>query len=93
MYGDSTNSWCYLLNRFNNNINNMVNMNHDDKHYLMNLNSIFNEGDKIIFEMPSFCSGDYSATVLKDENGLFIPKSDNFFKGCRTFEIIPKGTK
>ncbi len=28
----------------------------------------FQEGDQIIYEMPSFCSGDYEAIVKKDPN-------------------------
>jgi len=45
------------------------------------------EGDSIVFDMPSFCSGDYSAEVMKDEHGLYIKKSDNYLKGCRDFFV------
>lgn len=45
------------------------------------------EGDIIEFEMPSFCSGDYSAEVFKDESGLYINRANNFFSGCRDFDI------
>ena len=52
----------------------------------------FQEGDKIVFEMPSFCSGDYEAIVKRDENfGLYIDEDDNYFNGCRDFEIIRNG--
>lgn len=47
--------------------------------------SSLSEGDVIEFEMPPFCSGDYKATVYKDKQGLYIKKSENFFKGCRDF--------
>ena len=49
-------------------------------------------GDIIEFEMPSFCSGDYLATVYGDELGLYINASDNYFEGCRDFEIIKTQT-
>lgn len=63
-------------------------MEHNEKFYLVNIDYTFNEGDRIIFEMPSFCSGDYDAEVMKDDKGLFIPKKDNFFNGCRDFDVI-----
>lgn len=44
-------------------------------------------GDRIVFEMPPFCSGDYSAVVQEDDRGLFIDKDDDFFDGCRDFTI------
>ncbi len=50
------------------------------------------EGDTIEFEMPSFCSGDYLATVYGDANGLYINTSDNYFEGCRDFGIIKSQT-
>lgn len=50
------------------------------------------EGDEIIFEMPSFCSGDYKAIVKKDDNfGLYIDEDNNYFDGCRSFEIQRNG--
>jgi len=52
----------------------------------------FEEGDKIIFEMPSFCSGDYEAVVKKDKNfGLYINSEDNYFEGCRDFIVMRNG--
>jgi len=65
------------------------------KYYLINIKEEigdkyykkFKEGQTIIFEMPSFCSGDYEAKIYKDENGLYINKENNFFKSCRDFEI------
>lgn len=48
----------------------------------------FNEGDRIVFEMPSFCSGVYDAVIQKDKVGFFINNEDNHFKGCRDFQII-----
>jgi hypothetical protein len=50
----------------------------------------FQEGDEIIFEMPSFCSGDYATTVKKDENyGLYV--EDQWFEGCRDFYVRRNG--
>jgi len=52
----------------------------------------FEVGDKIVFEMPSFCSGDYEAVVKKDEDfGLYIDKDNNYFEGCRDFVVIRNG--
>src|SRR5688572_6031623 len=45
------------------------------------------EGDTIYFEMPSFCSGEYSAKVYGDGIGLYIKKEDNFFEGCRDYRL------
>lgn len=47
----------------------------------------FKEGKTIVFEMPSFCSGDYTAKIYKDELGLYINSDHNFFDGCRDFSI------
>ena len=69
-------------------------MNHNEKYYLVNCDyegfDTIGEGDEIIFTMPPFCSGDYRATVMKDEKGLFIPKRNNFLQGCRDYEIVKK---
>lgn len=46
----------------------------------------FSEGDKIVFDMPSFCSGDYECIVLKDEVGLYI--TNNWMDGCINYKII-----
>ena len=52
----------------------------------------FEEGDQIIFEMPSFCSGDYGAIVKKDPDfGLYIEDDDNYFEGCRDFQVYRNG--
>jgi hypothetical protein len=52
----------------------------------------FQEGDQIIFEMPPFCSGEYGAVVKKDEKfGLYIDDDDNYFEGCRDFEVHRNG--
>jgi hypothetical protein len=52
----------------------------------------FQEGDQIVFEMPPFCSGDYAAIVKKDPDfGLFIESEDNYFEGCRDFEVMRNG--
>ncbi len=48
----------------------------------------FKAGKVIFFEMPPFCSGDYTAKIYKDELGLYINKEDNYFKGCRNFTIL-----
>lgn len=66
-------------------------MKHSDKFYLVNINDAdFSEGDTIKFEMPPMCSGDYEATVFKDEKGLFIARDKNWFEGCRDYAIIKK---
>ena len=52
----------------------------------------FQEGDEIVFEMPPFCSGDYKATVMIDPDfGPYIDKENNYFEGCRDFEIFRNG--
>lgn len=67
-----------------------------DKKYLFTFEGYENylvkaeEGDVIDFEMPSFCSGDYQATIKRDEHGLYIDGRDNYMRGCRDFEIIKK---
>ena len=48
------------------------------------------EGDLIDFDMPSFCSGDYSAKIFKDEFGLYINSEDNSLDGCRDFRLKKK---
>lgn len=49
------------------------------------------EGDTIVYEMPPFCSGDYTAEVHADEDGdLYIDKSDNWYKGCRDFFVVSR---
>jgi hypothetical protein len=62
------------------------------KYYITNEISQFKlknlkAGQKIIFEMPSFCSGDYKAIIKKDDIGFYIDSGNNYFKGCRDFEI------
>lgn len=46
------------------------------------------EGSVIVFEMPSFCSGDYKAKVYKDDQGLYINSEDNHLDGCRDLFIV-----
>jgi hypothetical protein len=56
---------------------------------LINQKFKFQENDKIIFEMPPFCSGNYEAIVKKDDDfGLYIDESNNYFDGCRDFIVI-----
>lgn len=48
----------------------------------------FNSGDVIEFEMPPFCSGDYTAVIYLDSDGdPYINKSENYYKGCRDLFI------
>lgn len=48
----------------------------------------FREGDIIRYEMPSFCSGEYLAKVFKDPDyGFYIDKEDDYFKGCRGWNV------
>lgn len=65
------------------------------KHYLLNDLDIstVSEGDIIRFEMSSFTSGEYLAEVMNDEVGLFIDKENNWFKGCRDYDIIKPADK
>ena len=52
------------------------------------------QGDRIVFEMPSFCSGHYVATIHLDEVGYcYILKSENYFEGCRDWSIERKTPK
>ena len=61
------------------------------KYSLINEEGEFEEGDQIIFEMPSFCTGDYGAIVHVDPTfGPYIPEEDNYFKSCRDYEIIKR---
>ena len=49
-------------------------------------------GDEMVFEMPSFCSGDYSAPIYFDEFGIpYIRKEDSYLSGCRSWSIRRKG--
>jgi hypothetical protein len=70
----------------------MVNKN--DRVYIkewFNETQKFKEGDIIEFEMPSFCSGDYLATIYLDTDGdPYIEKSQNYYSGCRDLFIIEK---
>lgn len=51
----------------------------------------FNEGDTVNFEMPSFCSGEYTAMVyLDNDNDPYIKKSDDYSDGCRDYFLIKK---
>lgn len=62
------------------------------KYSLINEEFDFHEGDQIIFEMPSFCSGEYGALVHEDPSfGYYIPDEDNYFKGCRSYSVIRGG--
>lgn len=65
------------------------------KYYLVNIfdklkdkyKKKFKKGKTIHFEMPPFCSGDYTAKIYEDENGLYIKQEDNFFNGARDFDV------
>jgi hypothetical protein len=51
------------------------------------------EGDTITFEMPGFCSGDYTYKVMSHPK-LGLVLGDNcpplIFEGCRDYKIISK---
>lgn len=49
-------------------------------------------GDKIEFEMPPFCSGDYIYEVTMDNKGRLVLEDcpSKIFEGCRDYEIIKK---
>lgn len=69
----------------------------NDKFYIKDWfakNQKYNNGDIIVFEMPSFCSGDYTAEVHIDSDGdPYIDESDNSYKGCLTYYYISKNEK
>lgn len=46
------------------------------------------DGAKIIFEMPSFCSGDYTGIIYKDDLGYYINAENNWFSGARGYKIV-----
>jgi hypothetical protein len=49
------------------------------------------DGDIIEFEMPSFCSGEYRARIYIDNDGdPYIDQDEDYFSGCRDYEIIKK---
>ena len=51
----------------------------------------FNDGDILQFEMPPFCSGEYSTRIYLDTDGdPYINKSESFYNGCRDFYIKTK---
>jgi hypothetical protein len=61
-----------------------------NRSYLTYLNSAkkFKDGDIIVFEMPSFVSGDFEATVYLDTDGdPYIDKESDYMKGCRDWSI------
>ena len=47
------------------------------------------EGQQITFDMPGFCSGDYTFKVIKDETGLLTLKDapEKIFKGARSWHV------
>jgi len=58
------------------------------KRYLPNfLQKEVKVGDTLYFDMPSFCSGSYSAKVQKDDQGFYIDKKDDFFIKCLDYRI------
>jgi signal peptidase I len=62
-------------------------INKNDRIYIrewFNNDQQFKDGDIIEFEMPSFCSGDYEATIYIDTDGdPYIDKSFDYYIGCR----------
>ena len=66
----------------------------EDRVYIKNWfddSQTINEGDILVFEMPPFCSGDYSARIFVDECGEpYINQDHNFYDGCRDFYIDGK---
>lgn len=69
-------------------------INKNDRVYIndwFNSDQKLKEGDVIDFEMPPFCSGEYSAKIFIDNDGdPFIKKSDDYSEGCRDYELIKK---
>jgi hypothetical protein len=61
------------------------------KFSLINIDYDFEEGDVIIFEMLSFCSGDYEATVISDPKfGLYIDQKIIILRGAETSQLERK---
>ena len=49
----------------------------------------FTVGDKVEFEMPPFCSGDYSAIIYIDAEGdPYISKDNDYYDGCRDLCVV-----
>jgi hypothetical protein len=75
------------------------NHNKNDRYYIDDLLEAAGEGevepgDQIVFEMPSFCSGDYIAIVYLDEtNYPYILKTKNYFEGCRDWSVKRQNKK
>ncbi|MCP4520945.1 MAG: hypothetical protein GY827_04505 [Cytophagales bacterium] len=50
------------------------------------------EGDKVCFDMPSFCSGDYedySAEIYFDsDNDPYINSTESYYEACRGITLI-----
>ena len=54
----------------------------------------FEVGDRVVFDMPAFCSGDYSAKIHLDADGdAYIKKSESYYRGCRGVYIQSKSKK
>ena len=52
-------------------------------------NQEFKQEDKLVFDMPSFCSGDYTAKIHLDNDGdAYIKKSKSYYSGCRDVYVI-----
>ena len=50
------------------------------------------EFDIINFEMPEYCTGNYSAVIKSDPDfGLYFDEDQDYFEDCLTFTIIRKG--
>ncbi len=51
----------------------------------------FEQGDKLIFDMPPFCSGNYTAKIYLDNDGdAYIKKSKDYSSGCNNVFILHK---
>lgn len=61
-----------------------------EKYYLGDKGIGLKAGDVIYFEMPPFCSGEYSAKIYEDEGGLYINGEDNYFDSARDGYVINK---
>lgn len=67
-----------------------------NRSYLTHLPSTdeLKEGAIIVFEMPSFVSGDYMAPVYFDTDGdPYINKELDYMNGCRNWQIVYRNTK
>jgi hypothetical protein len=49
----------------------------------------FTKEDTLVFDMPPFCSGDYSAKIYLDNDGdPYIDEDEDYSDGCREMFVV-----